>query len=496
MSNIGGYVEVVQTGTRFLNTTQGDLAVYTDCNTQSIHIGVSQTSNSLIKINNNNFTTNYSTINVGSTVAAFSNIRDVSSNWLSLSNVGTFTVCNISPFGSSNGAIDLNNGYFVFSSNAAAANSNIAHSNIVSTDFTIESWVHYYAPPPLIYSSYMPHLIGNYSNTGTANYWSFGVNCNMQLGLFTNSAGIQSSVYTPSNTVPLNTWAHIAISYSNSPKTVTFYLNGVAVSNLTASNASGSVYSVPNTSATSASAAGLTNILGPGMGHVILGRYASSNSPCYIHDFKFVTGTCYTPSNPVPIVASVTSGTRLLLRAAPVSQTSYNPLSVSSTGFVGIGTCNPLYQMDVSGSANISGFVRSSNPYYWAQMSNTTFFLKNTVIFFNSNAITNVPSAYSNSSFTVPTSGTYYISVGVLGAGSGHTGGGVGQIYLRKNQVNITRGYWQCNGWWENVNIHHVMPLLVNDKIDVTVDNNGGIYGGAGDATYGGYGSFAIFMMG
>lgn len=496
-SNLTGYVEVVQTGTRFNNTVRGDLAIYTDSNSQAIELGVVQTSNSILKISNNTFATNFSVLTTGSNSMALSNIRDVSSNWSTLSNVGAFTLCNIAPLGSSNGAIDLNNGYFVFSSNTLPAFSNIAHSNILSTDFTIESWVHFYARPPLVFASYTPYLIGNYKVTSTDNYWSFGVNCNMQLGFFTNHSIGAGVVYTPSNTVPLNTWAHIAMSYSNAPKTIKFYVNGVALSNLTASNATGIIYSVANSSATEASGSGITSILNPAIGFLLLGRYGGSNSPCYIHDFKFVTGTCYAPSNPPPFATSVTTGTQLLLRATHVLQTPYTPLVTQPNGFLGIGGSNPAYQMDVSGSANVSGYVRSSNPYYWSHLSNYGITnLKNAVMNFNSNPITNVPSAYVNGVFTVPVNGTYFISVaGVLGTGSGQAGGGIGNVFIRKNASTVTRGYWQCNSFWENVNVHYVAPLVRNDKIDIYADSGGGIYASAGDPS-GGYGTFAIFMLG
>jgi hypothetical protein len=187
--------------------------------------------------------------------------------------------------------------------------------------------VHYHGRPRLVSASHFPYLIGNYNITQTDIYWSFGVTSNMQLGFFVNNAGTPALVYTPSNTVPNDTWVHIAMTYSNAPKTVTLYMNGLPMSNLTACNYSGTIFSVSNAWATSATGPGLTSILNtalyPGMGYLSLGRWGGSNPPCYIHDFKMVTGTCYAPSNQPPASASVTPGTRLLLRAAQISQTAY-----------------------------------------------------------------------------------------------------------------------------------------------------------------------------
>jgi hypothetical protein len=308
------------------------------------------------------------------------------------------------------------------------------------------------------------------------------------------------AIYTQANTIPLNTWTHVAVSYSNNEKRLRLFVNGVPQSNITLSNV-GVNWVVPSASSTFASNIGMTH-MNVGQGLLTLGRYNNSNNPCYIHDLKFVTGTTYTPSNPPPAFASVTPGTRLLLRAADVAfpqntgQIS-NSLFIAANGNVGINTSNPQFALDVNGSANITGTLRApGQPYYCAQIDNANGTVKNVVIGFSSNAQTNVPQSYAGNVFTAPVSGVYLISItSILGAGSGQAGNQTGSIYIRRNGVNITHGHWNCNDAWENVSAQYAVQLNRNDTIDVFVVNSSGVWAYAGGAT-GSHGTFSAIMIG
>lgn len=432
-------------------------------------------------------------VNTSTQVAAV----DVSSNFSPLSNVGAVTFCNASPVTSCN-SIDLGSNYFTFSNNGNAfPSSNIAHSNLIATDFLIESWVNYYGTPSNPAYTYVPYLIGNMVPSTQTNYWSFGVTSLRELGFYSFTGG---AILTQQNAVPLNAWTHIALSYSNNEKALRLYINGVAQNNLALSNTS-TTWSIQSSASTFASNIGQTN-MNVGIGYLSLGRYNNSNNPCFIHDFKFVTGTTYAPSNPALNFASVTPGTRLLLRATntqlPQNTTqSTNPLYIAPSGNIGINTSNPQFTLDVNGNTSITGSLFTpGQPYYCAQLPNLGGNTKNAVIGFTSNVQTNFSSSYANNAFTAPVSGVYLISVtSVLGAGSGQAGGSTGEFYIRRNGVFITIGHWNCNDVWENTSAQYAVQLNRNDVIDVFVSNTSVVYTNPGDAN-GSYGAFSVMMIG
>lgn len=298
MSN--AYVEVVnQASTKFVNAVQCDMTIYTDSNSQSIHLGVGQNSNSFLKIGDQSITCSGTTFSVvtGSTAAALSNIRETSCNWPTLSNVGTPVVSRMAPLNTQFiGSIDLGNTYYAFSNTGSSnARYNITHSNIfMMTDFTIESWVYYYGTVSNItFSESIGYLVGNMVPTTTTNYWSFGVNANRKLNFYFNANNAAQAALTTSNVIPLNTWTHIAMSYSNNQKVMRFFINGAVQSNLSSTNA---LWAVSNALSTGASNSGMTHV-GPGAGYLVLGRFFNSNNPCFISDFRFKTGFAATNSN-------------------------------------------------------------------------------------------------------------------------------------------------------------------------------------------------------
>lgn len=350
-SNLAGYIEVIRSNaSRFPNTALCDMAIYTECNTQAIHFGVTQNSNSTLEVLDRSIQTFATVIATGSNANALSNIRDASSNWMSLSTTGTFSTCNISPNGNSNGAIFMgSNGYFTFSNNGLVAASNMAHSNIFSTDFTIESWVNYYTNPQAAALSFIGYLGGHMNPTANFNYWSFGVNCNMAVNFHVYNAGTSTSIgaFTQSNAVPLGRWTHIGMSYSNNEKAIRLFINGVVQSNLLSNNA---LISISGDAATSASNAGFTN--NATLGYFTIGRVNNNNNPCWLHDFKFVTGLAYTPSNPPLAPLPLTTGTRLLLRAPRISSLT-QPMDASSNWFTLSNATSVGYStLSLSGTSN------------------------------------------------------------------------------------------------------------------------------------------------
>jgi hypothetical protein len=306
--------------------------------------------------------TNMITIQTGSNAQTLSNIVDSTGTWTTLNDTGTIVVTNSSPksTATSNGSIDMMRGYYTFSNNTLTANSNIAHSNILSTSFYVDTWVYYYSVPPLVSpnESHLGFLVGNASPTAAASkFWTFGVNRNFQLSFFTAPGGgaVRPAVFTQSNTITPHTWTHIAMSYCNTTSNLTFYVNGVAQSNLTACNVNTSNwFTVANASATSATL-NVNSNLGAGFGSLTLGQISGSNNPCYIHDFRMVTGTTYAPSNPPQLPAANISGTRFIVRAEPRVTSSNQILTTIDNGYLGITNSNPSTELEVSGGCIKAG---------------------------------------------------------------------------------------------------------------------------------------------
>jgi hypothetical protein len=441
LSNVSGYVEVVNSGApRFTNANQGDMAIYTDCNIQSILIGTGQGSNSMLKIGERSLITSGNALITGNTVTALSNIRDFSGTYPTLCNVGTFSVSGLTPntVATPYGSIDITSGYYTFSNNGSLfPNSNIAHSNIMSTDFTIESWVYYTANPTFA----TPYLIGNMSpdNSGLS-YWSFGLTPQRQLGfyVFANNAS-GSSIQTQSNIVPLNTWTHIGVTYSNNARSLSLYVNGVAQSNLSLSGAG--VWTIPSASSTTASNTSISHT-GPGLSYVTLGRYVTSNNACLLHDFRVTMGTASALSTSLPSAAI--TGTRLLLRAGLITTRPIAPFVIGANGFIGMNNSNPQYIMDVAGDINVTGTLRqngvpfagSNAPLPYAFVfgdTGSTTVLANGKVPFN-RVFVDTASAWNttNYNYTIPESGRYAINITAYVNSSTNNGN---RLFLGVNNV-------------------------------------------------------------
>ncbi|NBX50594.1 hypothetical protein EBT25_11815 [bacterium] len=301
----------------------------------------------------------------GTSTVALSNIVDASSNWPSpLSNAGAPIVSsNIpNPLVTLNASIDMSNVHFTFSNNGQSTN--ITGSNIFSTDFAIESWVYYNSTPRFTSPITITDFIGNRTNTNPTPGWTFGVNSNMQLCFYSFTASGSTSLHTQCNVVPLRTWTHIAVTYSNVPKTMSFYINGIAQSNLLQTGFAAAAWGIANSAATSASNGGTSGIVPyTTFSNIMVGNVVGgSNQPWIIHDLRFVTGSNAPPlASNVSLPAATITNTQLLLRAAPIRTQSNVPLTIARNGFVGIGKSNPQAQLDVNGDLSVTGMLNPFN---------------------------------------------------------------------------------------------------------------------------------------
>ena len=93
------------------------------------------------------------------------------------------------------------------------------------TDFTIEMWV-YNTLNAGSATNGLPLQVGYGIPTNDVTYWAFGTNATGNLLFYYYNGGpIYNAV--SSSTVPLNTWSHVAMVYTNSSATLKGYINGV-----------------------------------------------------------------------------------------------------------------------------------------------------------------------------------------------------------------------------------------------------------------------------
>ncbi|MFZ2777638.1 MAG: FISUMP domain-containing protein, partial [Candidatus Moraniibacteriota bacterium] len=144
-----------------------------------------------------------------------------------------------------------------------------------SADSSIDAWV--YLPS---YNSSAPNtnspMIGHMSPTDGTNNWSFGPNENGKLRLYYYSNS--SNAVTSSQTIPLNTWTHIAMTYSGT--TIRLFINGIQ-------DGSASIAGTPQ---------GDANPL-------IIGQYSGVKFAGYIDEFRISSGIARWTSNFTPPAA-------------------------------------------------------------------------------------------------------------------------------------------------------------------------------------------------
>ena len=323
MTDYGGFVNVSYSNSfYFTNASNNDMLIYPETSNQTIHLGITSNSQSIMTITSNAALFNNGNIGINSNIFSaglpnriwdFSGtIADgygepgyVSKSYITGSNI---TVSTLTPFSNLNteGSIYLQgiagNYITVVPKPATAA----------LPDTTVETWIYQGANPGNA-NGIVPYLIGNIATGAGPIYWSFGINPANQLAFYANAIGPTSAIVS-STTIVNNTWNHIAFSYSSNSKILYMFLNGV-IQTLTATGLSG------NGTTAITFTNGASNVAGT---PIVIGQHNSvSLSNTYISNFRYINAALYTSTFTPSIypLQTYSNSTQLLLRA-PL----YNPI--------------------------------------------------------------------------------------------------------------------------------------------------------------------------
>jgi hypothetical protein len=192
-----------------------------------------------------------------------------------------------------------------------------AAATVTLPSFTFECWIYL----PVLQSISAPHLIGQMSPTtnSTINYWSFGVGGNtfnqVAFSMFTGSVGC---LVTGSTAISVNTWTHIACSYTASTKTLFLFVNGAAQTHTVSEAGTGGASAVLTNAVYSGGATSLT-----------VGQYYNHAMNCYVSNLRYTHEALYsaafTPSS-APLHVFGTKTVLLLRAQAQVALSIVNPV--------------------------------------------------------------------------------------------------------------------------------------------------------------------------
>jgi Concanavalin A-like lectin/glucanases superfamily len=261
---------------------------------------------------------------------------DSSLNNFAITRSGSTTQGSYSPFGA------LWSNYFNGSIDYLTTPYNISTVQWWDTDYTIEMWVYNIVNASAGGTS--PLQIGYGDPIGSTNYWSFGTNTAGNLVFFYYNGS--SNLATSSSTVPLNSWNHIAMVYTNSSTTLKGYINGVE----------------------SFSVAKSGTPQGPSGYTVDIGGIQNSRYTGYISNVRIVRGTAVYTSNFTPSTTPLTAITNTSLLTCQSNcfvDNSTNNFTVTQAGTTSVQRFSPFgtttgYQPIVIGG---SGYFNGSTDY-------------------------------------------------------------------------------------------------------------------------------------
>jgi hypothetical protein len=300
----------------------------------------------------------------------FDNITNTySGSTITFPTATTTTFNNFSLYGSSTGGgaatgYPLGSVSFNGSTQYLTAAYNLSLVQWWDTDYTIEMWI-YNNTNAQSATNGLPLQIGYGSPIAAGTFWAFGTNAAGNLYFYYyNGAGVTNAVSTA--TVPLNSWNHVTMVYTNSTTTLTGYINGVQA------------FSIAKSGTPQAPAANTLNI-----GSIQNVRYNG-----YISNVRIVrgvavyTGNFTVPSDPLSAtqsastnIAAITGTQTSLLLNTPnsanfIRDSSVNNFTVTNVGTATANSLSPfLMYINSTTSGTSATITKSSGTVYGSALS-------------------------------------------------------------------------------------------------------------------------------
>jgi len=193
----------------------------------------------------------------------------------------------------------------------------------LTNDYTIEAWINYVNYP----NTSIPNFIGRMSPTSNIIDWSFGLTSNQKISFIYNSNTIVSQ-----NTIQLNQWNHIALTYSEINNSITLFINGSSNANASR-NGNIPIYTkdLP----------------------IIIGQYNNIPINAFNAGIQITQSNVYNanfnPYNYLPL--TLNSNTTLSFHITSNESAGFNILN---SGLVGIGKTQPNALLDILGNNQLA----------------------------------------------------------------------------------------------------------------------------------------------
>ena len=226
MTDYGGFVNVSYSNSfYFTNASNNDMLIYPETSNQSIQMGITSNSASMITVNSNNIILNSSNLIIKGPITTNNNLTYAPIDYgVSNFSIPGFIIGSVPVSASNSFNLSTEGSLYITTNNYVTVPNNIFTTPWwLNGGFTCECWVNYPSFTSVTHSSLpnVPLSMGVFNNTGT-NIWSFGPNASGILTFYYFNSTLVSVIGT--TVMNTNTWHHIVVSCDAT--NIRIFLNG------------------------------------------------------------------------------------------------------------------------------------------------------------------------------------------------------------------------------------------------------------------------------